>query len=107
MTSLSGLFLGTRRISSDNASNFTSYEFVNWANRFNIVLDNSAAWNPARNMHAETNIKKTKRAIKGLCGSFGMRLDNERVQVRLMAINTTKLRTKTKTGMKGRSTTTT
>ena len=80
MESLSGLFLGTRRISSDNASNFTSYEFVNWANRFSIILDNSAAWNPAGNMHAETNIKKTKRAVKGLCGSFGMRLDDERIQ---------------------------
>ena len=45
MDSLGGLFLGTRRINSDNASNFVSYEFVNWANRFNIVLDNSAGWN--------------------------------------------------------------
>ena len=44
-------------------------------------------------MHAETNIKKTKRAIKGLCGSFGMSIDDERVQMRLLAINTTKLRT--------------
>ena len=52
MDSLGGLFLGTKRISSDNASNFVSYEFVNWANRFDIVLDNSAAY-ARRNKYQE------------------------------------------------------
>ena len=45
--------MGLTTISSDNASNFTSYEFVNWADRYDIHLDYSAAWNPAGNMHAE------------------------------------------------------
>ena len=86
--------MGLKRISSDNASNFTSYEFVNWAKRFDIHLDNSAAWNPAGNMHAETNIKKAKRAISELCRPrSGLTLDSERVLLRLMAINQTPQRT--------------
>ena len=60
MQSLGGLFTGVQHIFSDNASNFTSYEFVNWASRNDIKLDNSGAWHPSENMHAETNIKKVK-----------------------------------------------
>ena len=94
MESLGGLFLGLNVISSDNASNFTSYEFVNWAKRYDIHLDYSAAWNPAGNMHAETNIKKAKRAVSELCGqNRRLTLRNPAVIEKLMAINNTPSRT--------------
>ena len=90
MESLGGLFLGLKVISSDNASNFTSYEFVNWAKRYDIHTDYSAAWNPAGNMHAETNIKKAKRAVSELCGfNRKLTLRDPDVIEKIIAINNT------------------
>ena len=64
-------------------------EFVNWASRLDIKLDNSGVWHPAGNMHAETNIKKVKQAISWLCGHYKWTTMSEGVQLRIMAINDT------------------
>jgi hypothetical protein len=52
-----------RRIYWDNASNLNSIAMDSWAASRDIILENSAAYNPAGNLFVETNIKCCKRAI--------------------------------------------
>ena len=85
MMSLGGLFGGLRHLFLDNASNFTSHEFVNWALKLDIHLHNSGTWHPAGNMHAETNIKKAKRAIAWLCSQYNWTPECVGAQLQIMA----------------------